>query len=271
MLAIGFRLTVTQILLMVRQRSLMGRSLLQSIVLAPLLALLLSRLFAMPPPLAAGLLLVAASPGAPAGPKFVEMARANLAYAIGLMFVLDVLAVLTTPTTASLLLPAGTSGNFSVTIAITSLLLFQFLPLLVGLVVYHWRPTWARRLTRPMTIISNLAFVVVVILVLVTSISSIATMGLNSLAAIFIFAIGVLIVGWLLGGPETSTRQVLSLSGLGRNVGLALLIASGTAAGSGAELSIIAYGFIAILVATGVSLYWGRQAEEPGWRTGETS
>src|SRR3712207_8696385 len=51
-----------------------------------------------------GILVLAAAPGAPLAPKFVQQAAGNTLYAVSLMGTLSILAVVTLPVTAFLIL-----------------------------------------------------------------------------------------------------------------------------------------------------------------------
>ena len=100
MLSIGMQVTGAQIVDSISRRGLMAKALLANLLLIPLVALLLARLFNVPQGLALGFLLVAIAPGAPLIPKLAEVARADLPFSVGLMFVLAFLTVVTTPVTA---------------------------------------------------------------------------------------------------------------------------------------------------------------------------
>ena len=130
MCSMGLQVTGMEILAAVSRRSLLARALLANIILVPLIAYLLIRLFNLPAVVAAGILIVAAAPGAPLIPKYAEIARGNLPFSAGLMFVLAVLAIVTAPLTINIFLSASENVEFDVLTVIKTLLLFQLVPLL---------------------------------------------------------------------------------------------------------------------------------------------
>src|SRR3974390_1180103 len=83
MLAIGAGLTVARILQPLRSARLVLLALLANFVLMPLAALALARALGLNESLEDGLLLLGCSAGAPFVPKFAEIARSDLAFAVG--------------------------------------------------------------------------------------------------------------------------------------------------------------------------------------------
>jgi predicted Na+-dependent transporter len=71
----------------------------------PLLALLLARVFGLDQGLATGLLVMAVVAGAPMLAKYAQMAKGNLAFAAGLMALLQVVTVFYAPVILPLFLP----------------------------------------------------------------------------------------------------------------------------------------------------------------------
>jgi hypothetical protein len=93
MLAMGLGLTIAQIIAPLRNVRLLVLSLLANFVLMPLAAIALARLLRLDEPLGVGLLLLGAAAGAPFLPKLTQVAKGNLAFAVGLMVLLLVITV----------------------------------------------------------------------------------------------------------------------------------------------------------------------------------
>src|SRR4051794_8492183 len=110
MLAMGLGLSVGQIIAPLRNVRLVAASLVANFVLMPLAAIGLAKLFQLDEPLGIGLLLLGAAAGAPFLPKLADLAKANLAFAVGLMVLLMVITVGYLPLVLPLLLP-GVSVN----------------------------------------------------------------------------------------------------------------------------------------------------------------
>src|SRR5213082_2723820 len=90
MLAIGLGLTLAQIVAPLRSARLVALSLLANFVLMPLGAVALATLLRLDQPLGVGLLLLGCAAGAPFLPKLAQLAKGNLAFAVGLMVLLMV-------------------------------------------------------------------------------------------------------------------------------------------------------------------------------------
>ena len=92
-LGVGLSLTVGQILAPLKNARLVVLSLAANFVLAPLVALGLWRVLGLDEPLGIGLLLCGLAAGAPFLIKLAEFAKADLAFAVGLMVLLMVVTV----------------------------------------------------------------------------------------------------------------------------------------------------------------------------------
>jgi BASS family bile acid:Na+ symporter len=108
MLAMGAGLTVGQIIEPLRNPRLVVLGLLANFVLTPLAAFALARLLRLDEPLGVGLLLLGCAAGAPFLPKLAELAKGNLAFAVGAMVLLMVVTVAYLPIVLPLLLPGVT-------------------------------------------------------------------------------------------------------------------------------------------------------------------
>src|SRR4030095_4530235 len=162
MLAMGLDLTVGQIIAPLRNARLVVLSLLVNFVLMPLGALGLAALLRLDQPLGVGLLLLGLAAGAPFLPKLAQIARGNLAFAVGLMVLLMVVTVGYLPLVLPSLLP-GVSVN-PAKIA-RSLFLLMLLPLVGALAVKAYFAGVAAR-TKPLfDRLSNLGLIVLVLLI----------------------------------------------------------------------------------------------------------
>src|SRR5437870_11612884 len=132
MLAMGLNLTVGQIITPLRNVRLVTLSLLVNFVLMPLAATGLATLLRLDEPLGIGLLLLGSAAGAPFLPKLAQIARGNLAFAVGLMVLLMVVTVGFLPLVLPLLLPGVTLNPAQIA---RSQSLVMLLPLAVALAV----------------------------------------------------------------------------------------------------------------------------------------
>jgi BASS family bile acid:Na+ symporter len=224
MLAMGAGLTVTQIIEPLRNAMLVGLALFANFVLMPLGAFLLGKVLGLEDPFAVGLLLLGCAAGAPFLPKLAELAKGDIAFAVGVMVLLMVITVAYLPIVLPLLLPGVTVDPWQIA---QSLVLLMLLPLAVGLfakarfehVAVQWRPILAR--------ISSLSLIALIALLVAANIKSVlqvfGTGGI--LAGILFIGLG-LVAGWLLGGTATDTRRVMALGTAQRNIAAALVVAN---------------------------------------------
>ena len=108
MLAMGAGLTVSRVSEPLHNTRLVLLALLANFVVMPLGALALAKVLSLEEPFRVGLLLLGCAAGAPFLPKLAELARGNLAFAVGLMVLLMVVTVGYMPTVLPLLLPGVT-------------------------------------------------------------------------------------------------------------------------------------------------------------------
>jgi BASS family bile acid:Na+ symporter len=224
MLAMGFGLAVGQIIAPLRSVRLVALSLAANFVVMPLVAVALGKLLQLDGPLEVGLLLLGAAAGAPFLPLLAQLAKGNLAFAVGLMVLLMVITVGFLPLVLPLLLP-GVSVN-PVKIA-RSLVLLMLLPLAAALAVNAKFPRAAARAKPLLARTSTLSLVLVIALLVVVNFKNVLTVfGTRGILAGLLFIALAYGVGWLLGGPAADTRVVLGLGTAQRNIAAALVVGS---------------------------------------------
>src|SRR5215831_9494283 len=209
MLAMGLGLTVSQILTPLRHARLVGLSMLANFVLMPLAAVALAALLRLDQPLGVGLLLLGTAAGAPFLPKLAQIAKGNLAFAVGLMVLLMVVTVGYLPLVLPVLLP-GVSVN--PTKIARSLFLLMLLPLAGALAVKARFAVAAARTKPVLDRVSNLSLMVLVVLISVANLNNVlAVFGTRGILAGLLFVAIGFGMGWFLGGPSLDTRRVLAL------------------------------------------------------------
>jgi BASS family bile acid:Na+ symporter len=205
MLAMGAGLTTAQIVEPLRNVRLVALALLANFVLMPLGAIALVKVLWLDEPFGIGLLLLGCAAGAPFLPKLAELAKGNLAFAVGAMVVLMVVTVGYLPIVLPLLLRGITVDTWNIA---RSLGLLMLLPLAVGLVLKARYEDLATRVKPWLDWISNVSLILVILLITAANLDKVlqvfGTRGI--LAGLLLIAVGFGI-GWLLGGPAT-TRDV---------------------------------------------------------------
>lgn len=225
MLSMGLALTIPQILAPLRNARLIVLALVANFVIVPAVAFLLSRVIPLHQDLQIGLILFGSAAGAPFLPKLAQIAKANVAFAVGLMALLVVATVIYLPLVLPLMLP-GVNVNAG-QIAL-SLILEMLLPLGVGLFVKARYTEAAATLQHPIAQISNISLALLIVLMLGLNIGNV--LGLLGSGAVIGTVLLIAVAagsGYLLGGPGKDTRQVLALGTGQRNMAAAFVIATG--------------------------------------------
>src|SRR3954471_200790 len=132
MIGMGLGLRMNQIVAPLRNGRLVALGLLANFVIMPLAALALAKVIGLDKSLAIGLLLLGAAGGAPFLPKLAQIARGNLAFAVGLMVLLMVIGVASRPPVMPMFLPGVSVSPGQIA---RSLVLLMLLPLSGALVV----------------------------------------------------------------------------------------------------------------------------------------
>jgi BASS family bile acid:Na+ symporter len=227
MLAIGNNLSFEKILSLWRKPGLLFRALLAVVVLVPLVVILLLKLFNLPPAVMTGLALLAASPGAPLTTKRVQRAGGDFCYAASLQLTLVILAVFVTPLTLAIFAALFENILPKVTIleVAKQVVMVQILPISLGLLMQKFAPTFAQKITQPLTFIANSLFLVMVVFACILGLPLFFKVWGLPLVVITIIVIASLGIGHSLEDHNDDTRSIVAIACIARNVGLALFIA----------------------------------------------
>ena len=246
MLAMGAGLTVSQISEPLGNVRLVVLALLANFVVMPLGALALAKALSLDEPFGIGLLLLGCAAGAPFLPKLAELAKGNLAFAVGAMVLLMVVTVAYLPTVLPLLLPGITVHPWNIA---RSLLLLMLLPLVIGLVLKARYGDLAERVKPVLDWISNISLILLIALITAANIDKVlqvfGTRGI--LAGLLFIALGVG-TGWLLGGPNADTKRVMALGTGQRNIAAALVVASQSFSDAKVVVMVIVVAIIGLII-----------------------
>jgi len=199
MLAMGTGLTVAQIIEPLRSVRFVVLSLFANFVLIPLVAFALAKVLWLDEPFAIGLLLLGCAAGAPFLPKLTELAKGNLALAVGAMVLLMAVTVVYLPIVLPLVLPGVTVDPWKIA---RSLVLLMLLPLAVGLALKAGYEDLAGRVKPVLDSICNASLVLQVVLITATNIERVLQVfGTRAIFAGLLFIAIGFGIGWLLGGP----------------------------------------------------------------------
>jgi BASS family bile acid:Na+ symporter len=196
------------------------------------------------PMVSAGVITLVVFAGAPLGPQFSEIARADIPFSIGLMVILTFLSVVISPALLSVLLPF-LSGTDKITIhyglILKTLLLLQIIPLGAGLAIRRFFPGFSRMALKPVRIITILFMLVACVLIAVAEYGTFTEFGgwaWAGCAAIFLYTLWI---GRLMGGREQGRRKTMTLTTGVRNAAAAMVIGISNFGGSVALTAILVY------------------------------
>ena len=263
MLATGLGATIAEVWSVARDWRGVIRAFVANYVLVPAAAVGLLLLFRAHPLVASGILVVAVCPGAPYAAPFTGLARGRVDLAVGLMVVLAGSSAVLAPLLLRFLLPlvnGGGGANVDGVRILSTLALVQFLPLCVGLCLAAYRPTWARRLTRPLRRLSMVLNVSLVGVILAVQFPMLSAIRVTGYVGMFALLASSAAAGWVLGGRDAANRRTLAITTSVRNVGVALVIVGGSFPGTPAVAATTAYALFQTIVTALVVIAIGRKS-----------
>jgi BASS family bile acid:Na+ symporter len=271
MAATGLGVTFGDLARVARDWRLVVRAVLANYVLVPAATVGLLLLFGAQPMVAAGFLILAVCPGAPYGPPFAAIAKGNVPVAVGLMLLLAASSALLAPVLLHLLLPlvAGDEPlSVGAAAVLGTLLVTQLIPLCVGMAVRQWLPAVARRLQGPANLVSKGLNLVVVGFILAAQFHLFLEIRPRAYVGMFALLLLSWAAGWLLGGSSAAHRRTMTLTTSLRNVGVGLVIATGTFAGTAAVAAALVYGLFEVVGSLLLALVWARRRAANGVTAG---
>jgi BASS family bile acid:Na+ symporter len=261
MLTIGLGVTLGDLTTVARDWRLVLRAMVASYVLVPAAAIGLLLIFHAHPMVAAGLMIAAVCPGAPYAPPFTALAKGNVIAAVGLMVILAASSAIAGPLLLRVLLPIVAGGEplqVNAVKMVTTLALSQFLPLCAGLAICQKAPSLAAKLKTPAARLCTLLNLALLVLILSAQFRMLAAIRMRGYLGMLLLVIASLAAGWLLAPSGNANRKTLSLVTGVRNIGVALVIATGSFGGTPAVTSTTAFGLFQTLGIALLALAWAR-------------
>ncbi len=263
MLTIGVNLSFEKLLSLCRRPFLLLRALLAVVVLVPLVVIVLLRLFDLPSGVATGLALLAAAPGAPLTTKRSQMAGGKFPHSASLQLILALLAVIITPITLAIFYALFDLETQRVLVSVSQVfqqvVRVQFFPIILGLLIQKFSPKITSVIGKPLIVIGNILFLLLLILLSVPGFRLIRQIGILPLVVIVIMVVISLAIGHLLGGSEVDKRSALAIACIARNIGLAMYIAVFSNAQEQVLPTLVSYIILGSLIAIPYSTWSKRQ------------
>ena len=241
-----------------RHPTLLARSVLSMNILMPLIALFIAIVFSLPHAVELSLIALAISPVPPFVPGKLFKVGADASYAVSLVVMAALLALLTVPVTITAL-----GMLFGINLSVSSRLIFGIiggallLPLGVGVAISRVAPRVAERLIKPAHVTGAALLIAGLIPVLFKAWPAMkGLLGDGTLLAILTLAFAGLAIGHVLGGPEPTDRPVLALATASRHPAVAIAILHTTNPNETLVPAAVLLNLIVVACVTGPYLGW---------------
>jgi len=238
MLAMGLRLTVTEIIEPLRSVRFVVAALALNFAAVPAAAWLIALVLGLDSDVRTGLILVSAVAGAPMIPKLVTVAKGDAASAVALVTLLVVGTVVIGPFLVPLLVANVRIDSAAIALALGWQML---LPLAVGVFIRGRYPDEAGTYVDEVGAISNVSLVLLIVSSIGQNVDGlIGLLGSGGLVAMVVLIAMAAAGGYLLGIPAGVERRLLALGTAQRNVAAAFIIAVGSFADRPTVLALVA-------------------------------
>ena len=209
-----------------RRPKLLLRSVLAMNVLMVAFAVAIDTFFDLDPAIEIALVALAVSPVPPILPKQLTTGR-SAPYAMGLLVGAVLLAIILVPASIELLGHySGVDVHMPPAKNIPIVLISVILPVLAGIFVRQFAPTFAEQIANPVSRFATILLTIALVTIFITMSGQIWSLFGNGV--IFVLALFTLVglaIGHMLGGPDPDDRTVLALATCVRHPGVAVAIA----------------------------------------------
>lgn len=258
MLSVGLGLSLSQILEPFRSTRLVLSALAANFVVVPMLAYLITRVIALAEPLAIGILLLGTGAGAPFLPKLAEFAKGNLAFAVGLMFLLMTVTIVYMPIVLPILLPTAHVSAWAIAKPLVTVML---IPSSLGLLVRAHKEAFAMYFEPYLRQASTLALLLAITLVLAANYrKAVSMIGFNAILAGVVLLLISLGCGFVLGGASADTRSVLAFGTAQRDISAAFVVAEKNFSDPVVLVMLIVVALLGVCIQIPIALAFGRRA-----------
>jgi BASS family bile acid:Na+ symporter len=262
MLGAGLEINREHLMAALRDFGLLARAFLASFIIVPILGVILVRLFHLEGDIAVGFLLMAIAAGVP----FLVRAAGresggSLGFAAALAFILPAVSIITIPVTARLVLPPDAQAHVPAVQLVITLVIFQLVPLLIGMLLADRAPALAGKLQRPMMLVFLISLVGLLVILgpaLIKAITSVY--GSRGMLAMLVIVALSAAAGWLLGGPAPQNRRTLAIATALRNIGTCSVIATASFRDTLVGPTVLVYLLVQIVVTVIIRVVSGRRA-----------
>lgn len=255
MLGLGLSLTLDDFRRVAKYPKAVTIALFCQMVLLPVLCFFLAIVFRMPPELAVGIMLLAASPGGPTANLYSHLSNGDVALNITLTAVNSFLTLFSLPFIVNLSLDYFMDSGEYLPMQfrkVMEVFAIVLVPVTVGMLIRNLAPRFADRMGKPVKILSALFLAVVIVLITISERATIATFAARLGAPILAFNVLSMAVGYLL--PRLFRVEKKQAIAIGMEIGLhngtlAIFIALNVMHNPAASLPAAAYSLLMFFTA----------------------
>ncbi|WP_328353025.1 bile acid:sodium symporter [Mycobacterium sp. NBC_00419] len=262
----GLGARFTDITALLRRPGLLVRSLIAVLVVAPVLAVVLVRVFDLNQEVAIALVALSVSPLPPLLPSRGEKAGGRTEYGLGLVLLLAVCGVPFIMVSTEALQAVFGRDYISAPWTIAKLLILTMVvPLVAGMVLARFSPLTARRLEGPIERVQRWLLPIAMVVLLISAAPDMwSLLGNHTLLALGIFVLGSFAAGHLLGGPDRRDAAVLAFATSCRHPATALALASANFPDTEEHAAVALYGLMTAAVGAVYTLWLRRHRAKAG-------
>ncbi|MBL7850298.1 MAG: bile acid:sodium symporter family protein [Cyclobacteriaceae bacterium] len=255
MLGLGLSLTLDDFRRVAKYPKAITIALFCQMMLLPALCFLLAIAFRMPPELAVGIMLLAASPGGPTANLYSHLSNGDVALNITLTAVNSFLTLFSMPFIVNLSLDFFMDSGEYLPMQfrkVMEVFAIVLVPVALGMVIRNWAPRFADKMGKPVKILSALFLALVIILITISERHTVATFAVRLGGPILAFNVLSMVVGYFL--PRLFRIEKKQAIAIGMEIGLhngtlAIYIALNVMHNPTASLPAAAYGLLMFFTA----------------------
>ncbi len=255
MLGLGLSLTLGDFARIAKQPKAVLIALVCQLVILPALCFGLVLAFQLPPVLAVGMMLLAASPGGTTANLYSHLFRGDIALNISLTAINSIIAVFTLPLIVNLSIAYFDPGDGQVGIQLVKALevfAIVLLPVALGMLIRWWKPQFAARMDKPVRIASVIILAIVIAGAVVSNLTLLldnigALAGITVLFCLLSLSIGFLVPRLFRVSHEQAVASSFEI-GI-HNATLAIVIAQTVLGNIEMSLPAAVYGVLMFFVA----------------------
>jgi BASS family bile acid:Na+ symporter len=267
MLGLGLSLTMADFARVAKHPKAVAIALVCQVVILPVICFGLVELFNLPPVLAVGMMLLAASPGGTTANLYSHLFRGDVALNISLTAINSVLSVFTLPIVVNLAINYfAAEGDrvglqFQKTLEVFAIVL---IPVFVGMMIRRWRESFAMRMDKPVRVASAVILALVIVGAVIANLDILldnfaALAGITALFCALSLTIGYFVPRMF---SVTEGESIATAFEVGiHNATLAIVVAQSVLLSTEMSLPAAIYGVLMFFIAAGFGLLIKRRAQ----------